>query len=202
MIILVGLHIGSDWNDAGINSALITLDNKAIKHILKLAKRAKDGQTVLEYDYTPELGTSQVDLQNESPYRNVADLSAMMGDTEVFTSKQSEDNDEPIRTECVQLHVDKTDFWWEGMFKHTDVRWETRMIPLSFLPQDLRPKKSVSKPKADLNMTSQRINDIKVKIAAGISQGLNVCEIEATFNRHVTKAQLIRVIWDLIERQQ
>jgi hypothetical protein len=188
MIILVGLHIGSDWNDAGINSALITLDNKAIKHILKLAKRAKDGQTVLEYDYTPELGTSQVDLQNESSYRDVAVLSAMMGDNEVFTSKQSDDNDDPIRTECVQLHVDKTDFWWEGLFKHTDVHWETRMIPLSFLPQDLKP-------------VEKDMNAIHEKIAAGMNSGLNAREIEATFHRHVTKAQLIRCLCELIERR-
>jgi hypothetical protein len=196
MNLLAGIHIGSDWNDAEINAVQINLDDKAIKHILKLAKRVKEGQTVVEYDYSPELGTSKVDLQNENPYRNIADLSAMMGDNEVFTSKQSDNNKDPIRTECVQLHIDSTDFWWEGMFKHTDISWETRMIPLSFLPQDLKP---ASKPKADLNMTSQKINDIKVKIAAGMSQGLNVREIDDTFQRHVTRAQLIRVIWDLIE---
>ena len=201
MIILVGLHIGSDWNDAGINSALITLDNKAIKHILKLAKRAKDGQTVLEYDYTPELGTSQVDLQNESSYRNVADLSAMMCDTEIFTSKQSEDNDEPIRTECVQLHVDKTDFWWEGLFKHTDIHWETRMIPLSLLPQNLKPVEKKSGELTDLNMKVEDMNAIHEKIAAGMNSGLNAREIEATFHRHVTKAQLIRCLCELIERR-
>lgn len=196
MNLLVGIHIGSDWNDARINAAQINLDDKHIKHILKLAKRVKEGQTVVEYDYSPELGTSQVDLQNESPYRNIADLSAMMGDDEVFTSKQSDNNKDPIRTDCVQIHVDGTDFWWEGMFKHTDVHWETRMIPLSFLPQDFKP---TSKTKADLNMSSQKINDIKVKIAAGMSQGLNAREINNTFQRHVTRAQLIRVIWDLIE---
>jgi hypothetical protein len=196
MNLLAGIHIGSDWNDAGINAVQINLDDNAIKHILKLAKRVKEGQTVVEYDYSPELGTSQVDLQNECPYCNIADLSSMMGDNEVFTSKQSDNNKDPIRTECVQIHIDSTDFWWEGMFKHTDISWETRMIPLSFLPQDLKP---ASKPKADLNMTSQKINDIKVKIAAGMSQGLNVREIDDTFQRHVTRAQLIRVIWDLIE---
>lgn len=197
MNILVGIHIGSDWNDGGINCAKIDLTDAAIESIFKLAKKAKKGRTIVEYNYTPELGTSYVDLQNESPYRNIADLSPMMGDNEVFTSKQSDDNEDPIRTDCVQLHIDSTDFWWEGMFKHTDIHWETRMIPLNFLPQ---PKSKVSLVKPEVELTETGINNILEKISTGVSGGLNSREIDShILQRHVTKAELIRCITHLLE---
>jgi hypothetical protein len=167
MNLLVGIHIGSDWNAAGINAAQINLDDNAIKHIFKLAKIVKKGQAISEYDYSPELGTSHVNLQNESPYRNMADISAMMGDIEVFTSKQSDDLKDPIRTDCVQLTVDSTDFWWEGQFKHTDIHWETRMIPLSFLPKNLKP---VSKLKDE---NKDEVTKRKTKIIQEIVTNLN-----------------------------
>jgi hypothetical protein len=105
------------------------------------------------------------------------------------------------RSELVMLHVDGTDFWWEGVFKHTDVHWETRMIPLSFLPQPTAAAKKVqSGSLPDLNMTAEQMNAIHEKIAAGMNHGLNAREIERTFNQHITKAQLVRIIMELIER--
>ena len=49
-------------------------------------------------------------------------------------------------------------------------------------------------------MTVEQMNAIHEKIAQGANHGLNAHEIEATFNRHVTKAQLIRCIVELIQR--
>jgi hypothetical protein len=200
MDILVGIHIGSDWNDGGFNCARLSLDDKAIKHIFTLAGKAKKGY-IAEFDYTPELGTTQVDLSVDDPYRNIADLPSTMGDNEVFKTPAEDSNDAP-RIDISELHVDKDDFWFEGVFKHTDVHWETRMIPLSFLPQELRPeaRKVQSGNTTDLNMTTEEMNAIHEKIAQGVSNGLNAREIEATFQRHVTKAQLIRCMIELIER--
>jgi hypothetical protein len=49
-------------------------------------------------------------------------------------------------------------------------------------------------------MTADQMNAIHEKIAAGINHGLNANEIVDTFQRHITKAQLVRVIWELIDR--
>jgi hypothetical protein len=207
MNILVGIHIGSDWNDGGFNCARLSLDDKAIKHIFRLARQAKNGQTVTEFDYTPELGTTELDLESDrknGQYRDISQYDSLrLIQDNTFKAPADDSNDAP-RIDVCQLHVDKDDFWWEGRFKHTDVVWETRMIPLSFLPQELRPAprpvQSGSTPKADLNMTTEEMNAIHERIAQGISNGLNAREIEATFQRHVTKAQLIRCMIELIER--
>jgi hypothetical protein len=204
MDILVGVHVETDWND-GIDAALISLNKAAIRNIFRMAKRAGKHHTITEYDYTPELGKSIIDLDtaDDTSYRNIEELSAMMGDNEIFKSLQDTSLKNPVRSEIVTLHVDNSDFWWEGVFKHTDIHWETRMIPLSFLPQKLRPQtkpKQSGGPKADLNMTTEQMNAIHEKIAQGVSQGLNAREIVATFQRHVTKAQLIRCMIELIER--
>ena len=92
-----------------------------------------------------------------------------------------------------------TDFWWEGYFKHTSVSWETSQIPLSFLPQSLNVKPTPKK-KSDLNMTAEQMNAIHNKIASGMNHGLNAREIVDTLNKDTTKAQLVRCIWELIER--
>jgi len=204
MDILVGIHIGSDFNDGGINCAKISLDDKAIKHIFKLARRAKPGQIIQETDYTPELGITELDLENDERYRDLANLSKKedLANLSEEVSVFAVPTDAP-RVDCVQLCVDENDFWFEGMFKHTDVHWETRMIPLSFLPQHLRPvarQAQSGKHLPDLNMTADQMNAIHEKIAQGIAQGLNAREIEATFQKHVTKAQFIRCMIELIER--
>ena len=190
MNILVGVHIAGDYNP-GINAAQISLDDALINKIFKLSRQATRGKIITVYDYTPSLGNSKLDLENDH-VKDIANLSSMLGDDEIFCD--SEDG----RSELVMLHVDGTDFWWEGVFKHTDVNWETRMIPLSFLPQPVVKVESGSLP--DLNMTAEQMNAIHEKIATGISQGLNAREIDVTFQRHVTKAQLIRVIMELLER--
>lgn len=60
MDILVGVHVRSDWPN-GINAALVSLDDRAIKNIIALSKKAGKHQTVTEYDGTPDLGESNVE---------------------------------------------------------------------------------------------------------------------------------------------
>jgi len=208
MDILVGVHVGGDYNP-GINAAKISLDDAAIKNIFRLAKRAKHGEIISTYDSTPDLGTSDLDLAEIQDIAELAkqDMGKPLSATlrTVFT-----DCPEEGRSDIVQLHVDQTDFWWEGMFKHTDVHWETRLIPLSFLPKPAATKKAITcwRPPfsvqsgnlPDLNMTAEQMNAIHEKIAQGMSNGLNAREIDRTFNRHVTKAQLIRLLMEHIER--
>lgn len=194
MDLVVGIHVSGDA-DFGINAAKISLDDSRIKDILKMAKRARrPGEILTAYDGTPDLGTSDLDLENDQ-IRNLTELTEEESQQAVFGL-----SDEG-RSELVMIYIDGKEFWWEGVFKHTDIRWETRSIPLSILPQE--PKKVRAKtttPKSDLNMTPEQMNSIHEKIARGISNGLNAREIEKTFNRHVTKAQLIRCLMELIER--
>ena len=37
------------------------------------------------------------------------------------------------RMECYTLNVTEDDFYWSGLYKHTDVRWETESVPLAAL---------------------------------------------------------------------
>jgi hypothetical protein len=218
MDILVGVHIAGDYNP-GINAAKISLDDKAIKHILRASKAsAKDGLNRSTFDNSPELGTSDLDLESDSgnQYRDIAKLTDEKSQQALFGALPSEG-----QSEIVELHMDGTDFWWEGVFKHTDVHWETRMIPLSFLPQPITKKHIAALQDAmpfeadrtgylsgmvqsgslpDLNMTAEEMNAIHEKIASGMSHGLNAREIDRTFQRHVTKAQLIRLLMEHIER--
>jgi hypothetical protein len=199
MDILVGIHCGSDFNE--VNAAKVSLDETLINRIHILSRRAGTG-TISEFCNVPELGMSDLDLENSPPM----DMSKI---TEI-SSKAMFEAKEDVRTEIVELHVDKTDFWWEGVYKHTDIHWETRMIPLSILPKPTAKKvesgshdqliRLASIP--DLNMTVEQMNAIHEKIAQGMNHGLNAREIDRTFNRHVTKAQLIRCIMELIERGQ
>lgn len=198
MDILVEVHINNDFDSSGITCAKISLDDMAIKHIFRLARKAGNSQTIQEFDYTPELGKSDINFeQMEGTYWDIEKLkkSNPNYELEIFTPV------EDVRMDCVQLNVDNDDFWWEGCFKNTDVHWTTRMIPLDFLPQELKPQSGKSQTaKPDLEMTTAELNAIHEKIAAGIAAGLNAREIDATFQRHVTKAQLVRVIMELIYR--
>jgi hypothetical protein len=199
MDILVGIHIGSDWNDGGFNCAKLSLDDKAIKHIFRLARQAKKGQTITQFDYTPELGTTELDLERDFQYRDLAKLSEAESQQTVFTAPADDSSDAP-RIDVSELHVDNDDFRFEGRFKGTDVVWETRMIPLSFLPQELRPaaRQVQSGRKEYKPMIPAETNALTERIAQGIAHGLNAREIVSSFNRHVTLEQLVLCIHDLL----
>ena len=207
MNILVGIHINGDYTpDSELNCVNIILDDAAIKDIFKISNKAvKAKGTISQFDYRPKLGKTFVDAiaHETEPYIDVdkTDLSDMMGDNEIFFELPQ------VRSDVIQLHVNDTDFWWEGMFKHTYVHWETRMIPLAFLPQELRPparhqsgKSQTALTRPEVELTAAGIDALLEKISRGIAQGLNSREIDDQFNRHVTKAQLIRCITHLLEK--
>ena len=205
MNILVQVHVNNDFDDSGIQCAKISLDEAGIKKIFRLAKKAGKDHTIQEFDYTPDFGTSELDLDNMEGHYWDADILeedyasagvTTLANLKIFT--QLED----VRIDVAQLNVDQHDFWWEGVFKHTDIRWTTNLIPLDFLPQDLRQSGSkATTPAADLNMTAEQMNALHEKIASGMSHGLNAREIVTSFNKHVTMAQLVRVIMEHIDRE-
>jgi len=192
--LLVGVHIGGDYNP-GIDAAQISLDNDSIKHILQLSRQTKPGQLITEFNSIPELGTSDLDTENE-PIRNLDEISEIDAHQGVFGSLMGEEG----RSEIMTLVVDKTHFWWEGVFKHTDVHWETKQIPLNILPKVLRPTKQ-SGSTTPKELTPEQRSAIREKIAAGRNAGLTALEIDRTFQRHVTKAHYVEIILELIERK-
>ena len=197
--ILVRVHIPGDA-DYNVNAAQIELSDKDIKRIFQLSKKAGFRDTVNTYDYSPELGWTELNLEDNDlnkgttlSYRNIDKLPKKESkEPRVFVYETD------ARKDCVQLYVNDTDFWWEGHFKHTNNTWSTSPIPLTFLPKIVT---SSQNQKSDLNMTPEQMNAIHEKIASGINHGLNAREIVTTFNRHITKAQLVRVIWELMERK-
>ena len=205
MNILVQVHINNDWDDSGVQCAKISLDEAGIKRIFRLAQKAGEQHTIQEFDYTPDFGTSELDLDNmDGHYWDIDKLAETNPLPEGVDQQKVFASLEDVRIDVSQLNVDHHDFWWEGCFKHTDVRWTTNLIPLDFLPQEFRQSgsKATTPPaqSADLNMTAEQMNAIHEKIAAGMAHGLNAREIVATFNKKVTLAQLVRVIMEHIER--
>lgn len=193
MDILVAVHIGSYW-DADVNCALISLCDDGIKQLLKMAKKAGAQSTIVDYDYTPELGKTELKLEEFREMTELkASLSAMVGSNEIFTELPD------VRVECVQIHVDNKHFWWEGLFKHTDIHWETKQIPLSILPA-IQSGKTARQPQVSDSITETQINSVLEKVAQGMAHGLNSKEIKASFNRHVTKVHLVQCISYLIQR--
>ena len=194
MKIISALHVDNDF--VNLNAALLDLDDKVINHIFQLSLKAKEGQTLSEFFNIPVLGTSDLFDEDDGVYFDMDKLTSAQKKLNVFKEGAPEDT----RSDVVELHVDKHDFYFEGVFKHTDIHWETRIIPISLLPKVSNKYRPQVKKKPDLNMTPVQMNAIHEKIAQGINHGLNAREIEATFNRHVTKAQLIQCIVELIQR--
>ena len=193
MKIISALHVDNDF--VNLNAALLDLDDKVINHIFQLSLKAKEGQTLSEFFNIPVLGTSDLFDEDDGVYFDMDKLTSAQKKLNVFKEGAPEDT----RSDVVELHVDKHDFYFEGIFKGTNTHWETRSIPLTFLTPNIVPTPAPKK-KPDLNMTPVQMNAIHEKIAQGINHGLNAREIEATFNRHVTKAQLIQCIVELIQR--
>ena len=92
--------------------------------------KAKEGQTISEFFNIPTLGNSELFDEDDSGYFDTDKLTQALKDSfNVFKEGAPEDT----RSDVVELHVGKTDFYFEGVFKHTDTHWETRLIPLTFL---------------------------------------------------------------------
>lgn len=190
MNILVQVYIMDEWCD-DVNMASISLDDAAIKHIRQLSKKAKRTR-ISEWDSTPELGnfidSDGCPCPEDEFFAEIPYLSQTPEEIpKVF--KVNED----FRTDVCELHVDGEDFWYSGHIKHTDTVWETKMIPVSFLPQT-EPKIKPAKPKADLNLSLEDRVTILEKIAAGVNSGLNDREIAEVSLKGVSKAHLVACI--------
>ena len=205
MKILVQVYIEGDFITK-IDSALIDLNDAAIKNIFKQSRKVKSGQTFVEWDGTPELGKSEIwnnnDTNEELDITTTYDANYYNYDRlpKVFNGQPTFEEITEDSVDTVELNVDSTDFWWSGVFKHTTCRWETRMIPIKFLPQELGARTTT--PKAVQAITTAQLNAVHKAIEAGMEKGLNAREIESTLLKIATKAQLVTVIIELLERKK
>jgi hypothetical protein len=203
MKILVQVHIEGDFLTK-INTALIDLSDTDIMRIFKQSRKVKSGQTFSASDYTPDLGKSEIWYNNDT--EEESDITTVYNDNylnydklpKVFNGQPTFEKVTEDSIDTVELNVDSTDFWWSGVFKHTTCRWETRMIPIKFLPQELGARTTT--PKAVQAITVAQLNAIHKNIEAGMEKGLNAREIESTLLKKATKAQLVSVIMELLER--
>jgi len=123
MDILVRTHIMDDYADE-INTSLISLDEKEIEHIFELSNKTDGDNRISEYNYTPIYGNIE---DPETFFKDRPYVSVTKDELKVF--QENED----FYADCALLHVDKKDFWWTGLIKHTQISWENRMIPLEIL---------------------------------------------------------------------
>lgn len=186
MNILVQVHIMDDFSDE-VNAASISLDDKAIKHIFKLSRKAGRDR-ISEWNYTPEFGCL-IDTKDDGCEDKIFEKYPYLSLTESKMAKLFRVVDD-FRSHVVELNVDKSDFWWSGNIKHTNIQWETRMIPLSFISVGLK-EPAPAKPKADLNISLEDRIKILEKITTGVSSGLNDREIAEVSLKGVSKAQLV-----------
>lgn len=185
MDLLISACPDSEW-DNSFNCVRIYLDENLIKRIFRLSRKAGKNNTVTEFESSPVPGNTTIDFTDYN-YRNIEDLSSMMGDDEIF-----KENTE-VSVDVLELYVDNTDFWWTGQFKHSGGGWRTRMIPLSILPQELRiipPKKTPQE------LSPQQIEEILTIARSGIEPLTPGTEIP----KHITRAHLFQVIKLLLKK--
>ena len=100
----------------GPEVAVVQIDDELAARIVKLAEAVRQlGVYKLSmFDYTPDYFVRDHESEDENAY------------------KEPEDPCE-CRVECVTLNVTDSDFFWSGILKHSDIRFETDSVPLTDL---------------------------------------------------------------------
>lgn len=93
----------------------VPIDERKYLWILKMMRFVKRNQVycVEDFDATPDYLIAE---EEEDDDENVID------------EREFQDG-----TECVMIHVCRDYVYWTGIIKHTDVRFESETIPLSYL---------------------------------------------------------------------
>lgn len=102
----------------GPEIAVVQIDDELTARIIKLAEAVKQLGVYRAsfFDYTPDYFICDYESEKENAYKVPDDPS-------------------DCRVECVILNVTESDFYWSGILKHTDVRFETESVPLVDLTQ-------------------------------------------------------------------
>ncbi len=128
--LIIPISSNNEFYSETADYAIIDLNEKLIERIKALSAAVCDLKVykVSEFNYDCEFYT--VDWEADPDNGKVA-LSDFDG-----------------RMECNTLNVTDTNFFWSGLYRHTDVRWETESVPLTALDDpdilDLRESQSAT----------------------------------------------------------
>lgn len=111
--IIIPVHDGSEFFPDYADYAIIDLDAKSIERIMALSAAVRDLKVykVAEFNYDCDFMTADWDAE---PDNGKVALKEFEG-----------------RMECNTLNVTDSDFFWSGLYKHTDIRWESNTVPLA-----------------------------------------------------------------------
>lgn len=129
----IEVHVSGDYQ--GPEIAEVEITDALVARIRQLAEAARSLKVfkISEFDFTPDFFLR--DYEAEADGDGDGD-----GDEMICRTPESEDEDESCRVECCTLNVSDTSFFWSGLVKNSDIRWETDLISLSDLDEEFPPQ--------------------------------------------------------------
>jgi len=115
--LIIPVHSNSEFFSETADYAIIDLNTKLIDRIKALSMAVRDLKVykVSEFNCACEFKAVDWDADPDKGKVPLVDFDGWM--------------------ECYTLNVTDDDFYWSGLYKHTDVRWETASVPLSALDE-------------------------------------------------------------------
>lgn len=154
---IVPVHVNNEYED-GPSYAIINLSAKQIKRILQLSKAVKDLKVtyIEEWDSPEALVCCETEIKDTGAVTDKTtpkEAVILINDDNAVTalyaknilagnkpsSQEAQDNlrslfkDWDGRSGCDMLKVSANYFHYKGIFRHSDVTWETEGIPLDKL---------------------------------------------------------------------
>lgn len=113
--LIIPVHSNSEFFPETADYAIIDLDAKFIERIKALSAAVRDLKVykVSEFNYDCEFKAADWDADSDNGKVSLIEFEGRM--------------------ECNTLNVTDDNFYWSGLYKHTDVRWETESVPLAAL---------------------------------------------------------------------
>ena len=121
----IEVHVSGDYQ--GPEIAEVEITDALVARIRQLAEAARSLKVfkISEFDFTPAFFLRDYEAEADGE-----------GDEMICRTPESEDEDESCRVECCTLNVSDTSFFWNGLVKNSDIRWETDLIALSELDEE------------------------------------------------------------------
>lgn len=121
----IEVHVSGDYQ--GPEIAEVEITDALVARIRQLAEAARSLKVfkISEFDFTPAFFLRDYEAEADGE-----------GDEMICRTPESEDEDESCRVECCTLNVSDTSFFWSGLIKNSDIRWETDLISLSDLDEE------------------------------------------------------------------
>lgn len=115
---IIEIHIASEFGD-GPEVAVVEITATLEARIRQLAAAAK------------VLGVYKVAVFDGSPDFFLRDYEAEGNDGPIaYREPDDEEEENACRVECLTLNVTPSDYYWSGYVKHTNIHWETDLLPL------------------------------------------------------------------------